>query len=81
MKIKVISKAHLKGTSKKTDNPYDFIQVHYNGPARGVEDLAALTANLDPALYPFADVVIGCEYTLEFDNRGYPVTFLPVTKS
>ena len=43
MKIKVISKAHLKGTSKKTDNPYDFIQVHYNGPARGVEDLAALT--------------------------------------
>ena len=80
MKMKVIGKAHLKGTSKKTGKPYDFIQVHYNGPARGVEGLAALTVNLDPAYTPFADVVVGCEYNLEFDNRGYPVTFLPVTK-
>ena len=80
MKIKVIGKAHLKGTSKKTGNPYDFIQVHYNGPARGVEGLAALPANLDPALYPFSVLVTGCESILEFDNRGYPVTFLPVTK-
>lgn len=31
MKIKLIGKAHLKGTSKKTGNPSDFIQVHYNG--------------------------------------------------
>ena len=80
MKIKVIGKAHLQGTSKKTGNAYNFIQIHYNGRARGVEGLAALTANLDPALYPFADVVVGGEYSLEFDNRGYPVEFLPVTK-
>ena len=79
MKIKVIGKAHLRGTSKKTGNPYDFIQVHYNAPARGVEGLGAMTANFDPALYPFADVVVGCEYNLEVDNRGYPVSFLPVT--
>lgn len=31
MSIKVIGKAHCKDTSKKTGNPYDFIQVHYNG--------------------------------------------------
>lgn len=80
MKVKVIGKAHLKGTSKKTGSPYDFIQIHYNGLAYGVEGQAALTANLDPALYPFADVVIGGEYALEFDNRGYPVQFAPVTK-
>ena len=43
MKIKVIGKVHLKGTRKKTGNPYDFIQVYYNGPACGVEGLAALT--------------------------------------
>ena len=48
MKIKVISKAHLKGTSKKTDNPYDFIQVHYNGPARGVGDLKSRGRNPVP---------------------------------
>ena len=73
MKIRVIGKAHLKGPSKKTGAPYDFIQVHYNGPARGVEGLAALVANLDPALHPFADIIIGGEYSLEFDNRGYLV--------
>ena len=37
MKIKVIGKAHLSGTSKRTGKDYDFIQVHYNGKARGVE--------------------------------------------
>lgn len=80
MTIKVIGKAHMKGVSKKTGNPYDFMQVHYNGPARGVEGVAALTASLDPSIYPYESIVIGGEYTLEFDNRGYPVTFLPVTK-
>lgn len=80
MKIKAIGKAHLKGTSKRTGNDYDFIQVHYNGKARGVEGLAALTVNLDPHDYPFADIIIGCEYNIEFDNRGYVVEFVPVTK-
>ena len=80
MKIKVIGKAHLKGTSKKTGNPYDFIQVHYNGRAYGVEGVAALTLSLDPKDYPFADVVVGGDYNVEFDRRGYIVEFLPVTK-
>ncbi len=80
MKINVIGKAHLKGTSKRSGNEYDFIQVHYNGRARGVEGLAALTVNLDPRDYPFADIIVGEEYTVEFDNRGYVVEFLPVQK-
>lgn len=80
MKIKVIGKAHLQGTSKKTGKPYDFIQVHYNGKAYGVEGLAALTLSMNPQDYPFADVIIGAEYNVEFDNRGYIVEFLPVTK-
>ena len=80
MKIKVIGKAHLKGNSKKTGNDYDFIQVHYIGRARGVEGNAALTLSLDPRDYPFADVIVGGEYNVEFDNRGYIVEFLPVTK-
>lgn len=81
MKIKVIGKAHLQGVSKKTGNPYDFIQVHFNGPARGVEGLAAQTVSLDPSQFPFANIIIGCDYTVEFDQRGYPVEFLPLSKS
>ena len=53
MRIKVIGKAHLKGTSKKTGNSYDFIQVHYLGKAPGVEGNAALTLNLEPKNYPY----------------------------
>ena len=39
MKIKVIGKAHRE----EERNPYNFNQVHYNGPDRGVEGMAALT--------------------------------------
>ena len=48
MKIHVVGKAHLAGTSKKTGKPYDFIQLHYLGRARGIIGDAALTASLDP---------------------------------
>ena len=78
MKIRVIGKAHMNGTSKRTGNPYDFIQVHYNGPARGVTGLAALTVNLDPAMVRFDSITVPGDYNVEFDNRGYPVTFEPV---
>ncbi len=79
MKIKVIGKAHLKGTSKKTGNPYDFIQLHYNGPARGVVGLAAKTFSLDPSIFRFDSIVVPGDYIVEFDNRGYPVEFSPVS--
>ena len=78
MKIRVIGKAHLKGVSKKNGNPYDFIQIHYNGPAYGVTGDAALTANLDPARINFDSIAIPGDYNLEFDNRGFPVVFDPI---
>ena len=76
MKIKVIGKAHLKGTSKKTGNSYDF----YNGPAFGVEGVAACTLSLDPQQFPYDRIAIGGEYSVEFGPRGYLVEFAPVTK-
>ena len=81
MKIKVIGKAHLQGTSKKTGNPYDFIQIHYNGPARGVEGLGALTFGLDPQLYPYDSITVGSDYIVEFDSTGYPLDFYPAVKA
>lgn len=80
MKIKVIGKQEMKGTSKKTNQPYHFMTIHYNAPARGVEGTAAKQINLDPALYPFANVVIGGDYEVDFDEKGYCVDFRPVTK-
>lgn len=80
MRIKVVGKAHLKGISKKTGNPYDFNQVHYTGPARGVEGLSAQTLSLDPQTYPYDSITLGIDYDAEFDNRGYLVDFRPVSK-
>ncbi|MDY3281296.1 hypothetical protein [Dysosmobacter sp.] len=79
MKIKVIGKAHLRGTSKRTGNAYDFVQVHYNGPARGVEGEAAKTLMLDPLYFPLSSIVIGATYNVDFDDRGYVVDFVPAS--
>ena len=75
MKIQVEGKAHLKGTSKRTGNDYDFVQVHYLGKARGVDGLAAMTLNLDPKEYPLSEIVVGGVYNAEFENRGYVIGF------
>lgn len=78
MIIKVIGKANFTGVSKKTGNPYNFNQVHYIGKARGVIGDAALTISLDPAMIAFSDITVGDSYEVEFDQRGYCVSFLPV---
>lgn len=80
MKITVQGKQHLEGISKKTKNPYNFNQIHYLAPARGVEGLAAKTLGLDPALFPLSNIHVGKEYIIEFDDMGYPVVFEPVQK-
>lgn len=75
MKIHVEGKAHLKGTSKRTGNDYDFVQVHYLGKARGVDGFAAKTLNLSPQDYPMESIIVGADYNAEFDDRGYCVAF------
>lgn len=75
MKIKIIGKAHMEGTSRRTGKAYCFNQVHYIGKARGVEGDAALTVNLDPSVVPYDSIVVGGFYNLEFDQRGYCVSF------
>lgn len=79
MKIRIEGKAHLKGTSKKNGQPYDFIQIHYLGPDRGVTGKAALTLALEPQNYNYDAIPVGVEAVVEFDNRGNVVTFSPVT--
>jgi len=77
MKIKVIGKAHREGVAKKTGNPYNFYQVHFTGPERGVEGTAAQILNLDPSLIPYADIKLNTEYEVEFNSHGYVVSFTP----
>lgn len=80
MRIKVLGKSHLEGTSKKTGQKYNFNQIHYLGGAFGVEGQAALVQSLDPIKYPIDSIHLNEDYIIEFDNRGYVVTFEPVEK-
>ena len=78
MKIKVLGKAHREGVAKKSGNPYNFNEIHYLGKSFGVEGQAAQTATLDAFAYPYDSIVVGMEYNMEFDRRGFVVEFSPV---
>lgn len=78
MIITVAGKAHFQGTSKKTGNPYDFITIHYLSKAARVDGMAAMTANIDPAMMRYEDIQVTHQYNIDFDNRGYVVDFFPV---
>ena len=77
MKIKINGKAHLSGTSKKTGKPYNIVQLHYLGHARGVEGLASRTVNIDPSLIDYESIVCGKEYDIECDLGGYVISVKP----
>lgn len=81
MKITVTGKAHMQGTSKKTGNPYNFIQLHYNGPARNVVGLGAMTVNIDPSMARYDAITVPGDYNIEFDHRGFPVEFSAIPAS
>lgn len=76
MKITVLGKSHMEGTSKKTGKPYNLNQVHYLGKSRNVEGQAALTLFLDAIEYPYDSIKIGRTYDAEFDQYGYIVEFV-----
>lgn len=71
MKIKVYGKVHLQGTSKKTGNKYDFIQLHCLVPQRGVEGEAAKVISISPDIVNYDSIIVGknCAVEVDFDGR------------
>lgn len=70
MKVHIIGKNHRKGTSKKNGNPYDFWELHYTGPQRGVTGEAAIVKTADPGLFNFEAMTVPGEYLVEYDGQG-----------
>lgn len=77
MKIKVYGKVHLFGTSKKTGNKYDFIQLHTLVPQRGVVGQAAKTLSISPDIINYDAIVIGKDLDVEVDFDGRIVSARP----
>lgn len=78
MKVKVVGKQELQGTSKKTGNSYHMIFVYINSQANGVFGLRADRVTLDPSMVPFQSINVGLDYNIDFDQRGQVVGFSQV---
>ena len=79
MKIKVIGKQRMCGTSKKTGNDYDFNIVYYIGREDDrVVGQHGCQINLDPAMASFNGIEVGGMYEVEFGPRNRVVAFAPV---
>ena len=79
MKIKVIGKKHMEGTSKKTGNDYNFHIIYYVGHEDDrVIGQHGCEVNLDPSMIGFNDIQINTVYDIEFGPRNRVVAFEPV---
>ncbi|MGO5096775.1 hypothetical protein ACTQ34_13280 [Agathobaculum sp. LCP25S3_E8] len=77
MRITVVGKVHRTGVSKKTGNNYNFIELHFVAPSRGVEGEAAQTVTMDPSVFPYDQIGRGL-YNIDFDRNGNPLSLHPV---
>ncbi len=77
MKVRIIGKVHREGIAKKTNKPYDFIEIHFTGPARGVIGEAAITKTIDPEVFKFDDLTVPGDYLMECDPYGAVLSLAP----
>lgn len=77
MKVHIIGKVHREGIAKKTNKPYNFNEIHFTGPARGVIGEAAITKTIEPTLLNFDDIVVPGDYLIEYDSNGTVISLAP----
>lgn len=77
MKVKVLGKQNMKGTSRKTGKPFDSNVCHIAYETPAVEGQAVQSIWLDPVTYPLHSIKVGATYNAEYDNRGFLVSFTP----
>lgn len=71
MKVTVIGKEYVSGTSKKTGKPFAANVVHISHKKNGVEGMAVDSVWLDPASYPLPDIQVNKVYDIDRDGRGF----------
>lgn len=77
MKVMVMGKEHLKGTSRKTGKPFDNTVVYIQHKKNNVEGVYCGDVWLDAATFPVESVQVGKSYFLDRDDRGYVIAFDP----
>lgn len=73
MKVTVVGKSHRAGTSKKGKD-YDFTTIMTEYSMRANDDNDGVQVgrvNVDARMLPYALIVVGTTYDLDFDFNGY----------
>lgn len=78
MKVMVIGKEYVSGTSKKTGKEFAANVVHVSHNKNGVEGQAVDSIWLDPVQHPLSGIVVGKPYEVDRDGRGFIIDFTPV---
>ena len=78
MKVMVIGKEYVNGTSKKTGKDFAANVVHVSHNKNGVEGQVVDSIWLDPVQYPLSGIVVGKPYEVDRDGRGFIIDFTPV---
>lgn len=77
--VKLFGKVRRKGTSKKTGNPYDFIELHMAAPKQGVVGESADRKIVDASFCDFDRLALGV-YNADFDTDGNLLSLTPIQK-
>ena len=73
MKVTVVGKLRRAGTSKQGKN-YDFTTLMAEYSLRANDDTDGVQVdriNVDARMMPYALIVVGATYDLDFDRNGY----------
>lgn len=80
MKITVFGKVHRKGTSRKTGDPYNFIELHLAAPKQGVVGECAERKIVDAGFCDFDKLTFGI-YDADFDGDGNLLALRPIQQN
>ncbi len=75
MKVVVIGKEYVSGTSRKNGKPFEANVAHVGFKKMGVEGQAVDSIWLDPNTYPLNSIQIGKTYDVDRDSRGFLLSF------
>ncbi|MBQ2061404.1 MAG: hypothetical protein II458_01890 [Oscillospiraceae bacterium] len=78
MKVMVVGKEYVSGTSKRTGKAFESNVAYVTHKKNGVTGVAVDSVWLDPEQHPLGSIQVGKEYSIDRDNRGFLLSFDPV---
>lgn len=76
MKVTVVGKEFVSGTSRKSGKEFAANVAHVTHKKTGVEGLVVDSIWLDPEEYPLSGIAVGKVYEVDRDSRGFIVDFI-----